>query len=78
MPSLHSAGLRFLFYPTHGSAADAATPWARLCRLAVRRGSQFPLAHARKPKLEVGSSFPILKRLLESLKMPRIYKLLIL
>ena len=40
-----SGGVRidFLRY-SHGSAAIAALPWAIICRLAMRRGSQIPLA----------------------------------
>ena len=42
-PAVRRGSVCFLRY-SHGFAASAAAPWATICRLAMRRGSQIPLA----------------------------------
>jgi len=45
-----SGGVQFVFLRySHGFAASAAAPWATICRLAMRRGSQIPLASLARP-----------------------------
>ena len=40
VPPHHPMGFVLIFSRyTHGFAADAAAPWATICRLAMRRGS---------------------------------------